>query len=72
MAMAVKGPAAQPHSTGMWAAWATTVRKSRLPKVMKMRNMPSTNPASPMRLTMKAFLPASAALCLWNQKPMSR
>ena len=30
------------------------------------------NPKSPMRLTTNAFLPASAALFLWYQKPMSR
>ncbi len=51
-------------STGRCAAAAITVRKSRLPKVWKIRNIPSRNPLSPMRLTMKAFFPASAALSL--------
>ena len=59
-------------STGRCAAAAITVRKSSDPKVWKTRNIPSRKPASPIRLTMKAFLPASAALCLSNQKPMSR
>ena len=54
------------------AAAAITVRKSRVPNVKKMRNIPSAKPASPIRFTMKAFLPASAALCRSNQKPMSR
>ena len=63
-----------PHacSTGRSAAAAATVRKSRLPKVVKIRNIPSRKPASPIRFTMKAFLPASLALCFSNQKPMSR
>ncbi len=30
------------------------------------------NPKSPMRLTTNAFLPASAADCFLNQKPISR
>ncbi len=30
------------------------------------------NPKSPMRLTTNAFLPASAALFLWYQNPISR
>ncbi len=62
----------QAYSTGRWAAAAITARKSRVPKVTKIRNIPARNPASPIRLTMKAFLPASEALCLWNQNPMSR
>ena len=59
-------------STGRWAAAAITVLKSSDPKVWKIRNIPSRKPASPMRLTMKAFLPASDALCFSNQNPMSR
>ncbi len=62
----------QAHSTGMCAAAAITVRKSRLPKVTKTRNIPMRKPASPMRFTMKAFLPASAALCRSNQNPIRR
>jgi len=34
--------------------------------------MPRTNPKSPTRLTMNAFLPASAADFFWYQKPMRR
>src|SRR5574341_1609884 len=37
-----------------------------------MINSPSRNPASPIRLTTKAFLPASDADCFWYQKPMSK
>src|SRR5262249_55416760 len=43
-----------------------------VPKRTNASRMPSTNPKSPMRLTMKAFLPASEADVFWNQKPMSR
>ena len=62
----------QAQSTGISAAAAITARKSSVPNVTKTRNIPARKPASPMRLTMNAFLPASEALCLWNQKPMSR
>ncbi len=34
--------------------------------------MPRISPTSPMRLTMKAFFPASDALFFLNQNPMSR
>ena len=69
--MSVRVPP-QAYSTGMWAAAAITPRKSRVPNVTKIRNIPTRKPASPIRLTMKAFLPASEALCLSNQNPMSR
>ena len=62
----------QPDSTGRSAAAAMTARKSSVPNVTKTRNIPARKPTSPMRLTMNAFLPASEALCLWNQKPMRR
>jgi hypothetical protein len=62
----------QAQSTGSSATLAATTRKSVLPKVAKIRKRPSTKPASPMRLTMKAFLPASEALCFSNQKPIKR
>ena len=63
-----------PHaaSTGISPAAAITERKSSVPNVVKTRNIPARKPASPMRLTMNAFMPASEALCLWNQKPMRR
>ena len=41
-------------------------------KVVNSSSIASTKPKSPMRLTMKAFLPASAADFLVNQKPISR
>ena len=62
----------QAHSTGMCAAFSITVRKSRVPKVVKIRKMPSAKPASPTRFTMKAFMPALLALCFSNQKPIRR
>src|SRR3954466_4329000 len=46
--------------------------KSTLPKRTNSSRTPSTNPKSPMRLTMKAFLPASEADFFWYQKPISR
>ena len=39
---------------------------------MNSSSTPSTNPKSPIRLTMNAFLPASEADFLTNQKPISR
>ena len=42
-------------------ALAKTVWKSSEPNARKSRNIPSMKPKSPMRLTMNAFLPASAA-----------
>ncbi len=45
---------------------------SSVPTAVYSRNMPSRNPASPMRLTMKAFLPAAAFSGSSNQKPISR
>ena len=49
-------------STGIAAAAFATSRKSSVPNVKKIRKTPRTNPQSPMRLTMNAFLPASDAL----------
>ena len=60
-----------PSSSVLGAAWKTSV-KSRVPKVTKMSIKPIKNPKSPMRLTTKAFMPASAALFFSNQKPMRR
>ena len=54
-------------STGMWDAASATARKSSVPNVKKIRKTPRTKPQSPMRLTMKAFFPASAALFLRYQ-----
>ena len=64
-----------PHpatSGARWAAAAATSWKSSVPKVVKISSMPRMKPKSPMRLTMKAFLPASAADFFLNQKPISR
>ena len=44
----------------------------RLPPHANSVNMPSSTPKSPMRLTMNAFFPASAADGLWYQNPISR
>ena len=53
-------------------AIAKTCRKSKLPKTRQMRNSATRNPKSPIRLTMKAYLPASALAFSVNQKPISR
>jgi hypothetical protein len=62
----------QACSIGSSAAAFITARKSSVPKEPKIRSIPSRKPASPMRFTMNAFLPASEALSLWNQNPISR
>ncbi len=54
------------------AALRATSWKSRLPKRSTSSSMPSTNPRSPIRFTMKAFLPASDADRLRYQNPISR
>ena len=46
--------------------------KLRVPVAWNSRNMPIRKPKSPMRLVMKAFLPASALAVVWYQKPISR
>ena len=49
-------------SIGIVAAAFCTARKSSVPNVEKIRNTPRTNPQSPTRFVMNAFLPASEAL----------
>ena len=44
----------------------------RVPAAPKRMNMPIKKPRSPMRLTMKAFLPAEAFSRSSNQKPISK
>ncbi len=39
---------------------------------MKIANMPSKKPKSPMRLTTKALIAAAYADGFWYQKPISR
>ncbi len=46
--------------------------KSSVPKAWNATIMPRIRPASPIRLTRKAFFPASAADCFLYQKPISR
>ena len=53
-------------------AFANTSVKFRLPACWKIRNMATRNPKSPTRLTMNAFLPASALICSVNQNPIRR
>ena len=56
-----------------WAcACAVISGIEKVPVAWKSRNMPSRKPKSPMRLTMKAFLPASALAFSRYQKPMRR
>src|SRR5579871_351201 len=57
----VKVPKTPQPSCDHGAALAKSDVKSSVPKVLKSKNMPSMKPKSPMRLTMKAFLPASDA-----------
>ena len=45
---------------------AFTSRKRPVPKTAKVSSIPRMKPESPTRLTMKAFLPASAADFLWK------
>ena len=47
-------------------------RMSSVPVLTKMAMIPSAKPTSPTRLTMNAFLAASAAERLRYQKPISR
>ena len=53
--------APKPVSTGISATFAKTAPKSKVPKWMKTRKMAMMNAISPMRLTMKALLPAVVA-----------
>jgi hypothetical protein len=59
-------------STGSIDAFDATSWKSSEPKCVKISSEPRMNAKSPMRLTMKAFLPASVADCFLYQKPISR
>ena len=74
-----------PVETGMWglisiatillfvgATLMASSRKSTVPKVQNVKATPIRKAKSPMRLTTKAFLPASLADCFLNQKPISR
>src|SRR4051794_37192254 len=69
MADSTPNPAA---SGAIDATAADTSRKSTVPNVKNTRKTASRNPKSPIRLTMNAFLPASAALDLRYQNPISR
>ena len=48
------------------------VVKSVVPNVANISATPNDSPMSPTRLTMKAFLAAAAAECLYCQNPISR
>ena len=61
-----------PPTPKVVAAFGNTVPKSSEPVYQKINNMATRNPKSPIRLTMKAFLPASALICSVNQNPISR
>ncbi len=54
------------------AAADATSWKSSVPKIRKTSSIPRRNPKSPIRFTMNAFLPASAADRFRNQNPISR
>src|SRR5262245_58003559 len=51
---------------------SATDRKSMEPNAVHSSRTPRMNPKSPIRLTMNAFLPASAADFFWNQNPIRR
>ena len=51
---------------------AHAARSRACPMLANSRNIATRRPKSPMRLTMNAFLPASAFALSVNQKPMSR
>jgi len=59
MAMAASVPCISPAGSAL--RLADTLPKSSEPNVQKSSARPTVNPASPVRVTMKAFLPASAA-----------
>ena len=61
-----------PEPMGYLAARGNTSEKFNDPKVQKIRKTPNRKPKSPIRLTTKAFLPASDADCFSYQNPMSR
>ena len=62
----------QPVSTGSAAAFAATPWKSSVPNWLKTSSVPRMNAKSPIRLTTKAFFPASLADCFLYQNPISR
>ena len=70
--MVVRMPVGTVASGGALTSRLKMVAKSTDPKVQKRRRMPMVKPKSPMRVVMKAFLPALMADCFRNQKPMSR
>ncbi len=61
-----------PEPMGYLAARGKTSAKFNDPKVQKIRKTPIRNPKSPIRLTTKAFFPASDADFFSYQNPMSR
>ena len=62
---------ALPPAKTAGAAWAIS-RKVRVPSAFQRMNIATRKPKSPIRLTMNAFLPASALAFSLNQKPISR
>jgi hypothetical protein len=68
----VMGPNCQSDSSVREVALLTRSTRSSVPKRWNAMIMPRIRPASPMRFTMNAFLPASDALFFVNQKPMRR
>ena len=54
------------------AALLKTFSYSILPKTIKIVKIPSANPKSPTRLTMKAFMAAAFAVGFLYQKPINK
>ena len=61
-----------PESFPSPIAWNTWSYPRTPPQVAKMIRVPMRKPKSPTRLTMNAFLQASAADFFSNQNPISR
>ena len=65
-------PAGSSFRSSRAAIAASESRMLSVPVLTKIAMIPSANPTSPTRLTMNAFLAASAAERLWYQNPISR
>ena len=71
-AMVVRTPTCVAPSDGMVESLVKMSVKFTEPNVQKASSTPTVKPKSPMRVTMKAFFPASAADFFRNQKPISK
>ncbi len=70
--MVVSTPTCVAPSAGMVESFVKMSVKFTEPKVQKASSTPTVKPKSPMRVTINAFFPASAADFFRNQKPIRR